>query len=82
MARSRVLTKIAGRIKKGALNEESERAGKSKSELCASPKTTRLKRRCNLWRTFNRYRPRGNAVRRAARNAARTRARRGGGRRR
>lgn len=73
----KALSEISGRIKHGALNEEAERAGESKSELCENPKSTRLKKRCNLWRTFNRYRPRGKAKYRAARKAARTRRRRG-----
>ncbi len=42
--------------KPGALNAAAKRAGKSKSEFCKTAKG-KNKKRCTLWRTFNKYRP-------------------------
>ena len=41
--------------KPGALNAAAESAGKSKSEFCKTA-TGKNKKRCTLWRTFNKYR--------------------------
>ena len=43
--------------KPGALNDAAAAAGMSKSEYCANPPSAKAKKRCNLWRTFNKYRP-------------------------
>ena len=49
--------------KPGALNEAAANAGKSKSEFCKTAKG-KNKKRCTLWRTFNKYRPKkfGGAI--------------------
>jgi hypothetical protein len=42
--------------KPGSLNAAAKRAGKSKTEFCKTAKG-KNKKRCTLWRTFNKYRP-------------------------
>ena len=52
---------MKGAVKKpGALNAAAKAAGKSKSEYCASPPSGKAEKRCNLWKTFNKYRPEDN----------------------
>jgi len=49
---------MKGAVKKpGALNAAAEREGKSKTEYCAKPPSKKAKKRCTLWRTFNKHRP-------------------------
>ena len=49
---------MKGAVKKpGALNAAAKAAGESKSEYCASPPSGKADKRCNLWKTFNKYRP-------------------------
>ena len=52
---------MKGAVKKpGALNAAAKAAGESKSEYCASPPSGKAEKRCNLWKTFNKYRPEDN----------------------
>tara|TARA_R100001440_G_scaffold7759_3_gene15076 strand:+ start:15800 stop:15994 length:195 start_codon:yes stop_codon:yes gene_type:complete len=44
--------------KPGALNAAAKKAGKSKSEYCKNPPSAKAKKRCTLWKTFNKFRPR------------------------
>ena len=54
---------MKGAVKKpGALNAAAEREGKSKTEYCAKPPSKKAKKRCTLWRTFNKYRPEDEEV--------------------
>jgi hypothetical protein len=57
MAKEKPLQEVASRIKKGALTEQAARSGKSMSEFCRNPKSTLAKQRCNLRKTFAKYRP-------------------------
>jgi len=58
MAKGGALTKVSKTIEKGTLNAAAAAAGMSKSEFCAQPGLSTInKRRCALWRTFNKYRP-------------------------
>lgn len=59
----------------GALRAAAKRVGKSTTAYCASPPNAKAAKRCNLMRTFARFRPKGGAAHRAARKGARTRAR-------
>ena len=43
--------------KPGALNAAAAAAGMSKSEYCSNPPSAKASKRCNLWKTFNKYRP-------------------------
>ena len=55
---------MKGAVKKpGALNAAAKAAGESKSEYCASPPSGKAEKRCNLWKTFNKYRPEDNEER-------------------
>lgn len=64
MAKDKPLQEVAKNIKKGALTEQAARAGKSMSELCRNPKTTLTKQRCNLRKTFAKFRPKKRSSRR------------------
>ena len=58
------LSEVARHIKKGALTAQAARAGKSMSELCANPKTSLTRQRCNLRKTFAKFRPKGRRSKR------------------
>jgi hypothetical protein len=64
MSEEKPLSKVAKTIKKGALTEQAERSGKSMSDFCKNPKSTLAKRRCNLRKTFAKYRPKKRSARR------------------
>ena len=53
------LSRVASTIKKGALTAQAARSGETPAEFCRSTggKDTRTKRRCNLMKTFGKYRP-------------------------
>tara|TARA_B100000085_G_C18229619_1_gene385351 strand:- start:200 stop:370 length:171 start_codon:yes stop_codon:yes gene_type:complete len=43
--------------KPGALNAAAKKAGLSKTQYCKNPPSAKAKKRCSLWKTFNKFRP-------------------------